>query len=90
MPEALPAGFRRKNGGLIVPEALSRVREVWVKDEWKLLERATKMLASHHVIVYLHCDFPTCQAEPLRPSRLPDGSFRLQCTHADRVMTKAL
>jgi hypothetical protein len=88
--DAAPAGFRRDaNGaGLIVPEALSRIREVITKDEWKALDRAIrKVLGPREIAFRLECRHHGCP-EP-RIQRLPadDGGFVLRCGHADRVFT---
>jgi len=83
-PEAVPVGFRRAESGLILPEPLSRAREVWTKSEWQLLERTTKLLASRGVLVYLRCARKACQAAPLQRLRRVDGGITLQCEHLDR------
>lgn len=86
----VPPGFRPSvESGLVLPEPLSRERQVWTKDEWRLLERATAMLHRHGVTLFMRCDADTCQEAPLEPMRLADGSFQLRCAHMDRVMTKA-
>lgn len=86
----LPSGFAQDTSGLIVPEAsVTRERQVWPRDEWRLLERATKMLGAHGVDLLLQCQHPSCIKAPLEPMRLPNGGFRLRCAHMDRVMTKA-
>jgi hypothetical protein len=90
--DCVPAGFRRDpNGvGLFVPEALSRQRQVWTRDEWRLLERCTKMLNSHDVHLLMKCSHPACQDAPLTGKRRrSDGSFVLTCGHAIRVMERA-
>lgn len=85
-----PQGFRQSpNSGLIVPEAQSRERQVWTKDEWKLLERCTKLLHGHGIALLMKCRHEACKDSPLEPKRLRDGTFRLRCNHADRVMMKA-
>lgn len=81
-------GFRQGPSGLLVPESLERERQLWTRDEWRLLERATKMLKSHGLTLQLQCDRPSCHVRPIEGSRLPDGGFRLRCDHADRVMQK--
>lgn len=85
----LPPGFRPSvDSGLILPEEQSRERQVWTRDEWRLLERATKMLKSHGLAVQLVCEHDACKGAALEPRRLRDGSFRLRCPHADRVLVK--
>lgn len=81
--------FRRSvDSGLLLPPELSRKRQVWTKDEWRLLERCTKLLKARGIQILLKCEHPTCQDLPIAGSRLPDGSFQLRCEHADRVMVK--
>lgn len=88
MPQ--PEPFRRSvDSGLFLPTPLSRERQVWTRDEWKLLERCTKLLNSHGIQLQMQCARKTCQTKPLEASRLPSGEFQLRCAHADRVMTKA-
>ena len=83
-----PAGFRRSpSSGLIVPEDVSRAREVWTRDEWKLLDRCGKLLASRGLRMLMLCDAtPACLEKPLVKVKEPDG-FRLQCAHMDRIFT---
>lgn len=89
-PAATPLGFHHApQSGLILPEAVARERQVWTKQEYRLLERLTGMLGQHGVDLLLQCQHPACSKTPLEPSRLPDGGFRLRCAHMDRVMTKA-
>lgn len=82
-------GFHEHASGLLVPADIAREREVWTKDEWRLLERCTKMLKSHGVALQMQCENQSCQSQPMRGERLDDGGFRLRCVHADRLMTKA-
>lgn len=77
------------SSGLIVPDDVSRERQVWTRDEWRLLERTTAMLHGHGVTLLLQCQREECQEVPLEPMRLRDGSFRLRCAHMDREMVKA-
>lgn len=86
----LPRGLRVSvESGLILPDELSRERQVWTKGEWRLLSRATEMLSAHGIDLLLQCKNERCRKQPLAPSWLPDGSFQLRCEHADRIMTKA-
>ncbi len=83
--------FRQHASGLYVPEAVSRVREVWTPDEWKALERVTKLLDERKIRVYLGCrETAECRNTPLERFRMPDGSISLRCAHKDRVMVKRL
>ena len=85
-----PSGFRQSvDSGLVLPARLSRERQVWTRDEWKLLERCTKMLSGpggKGLRLQLACTHEACQGKPLEPKRLADGSFRLRCEHADRII----
>lgn len=84
--DAMPHGFRRSVGtGLIVPEEHSRQREVWSKDDLRLLDRATKMLASYGMEIFLGCKEPACKAAgPIERHRRNDGGITLRCAHKDR------
>lgn len=85
----LPAGFARAPGsGLILPEEDARPRQVWTKDEARLLQRATRLLESRGVVLFLGCAEPGCADSPLRASRAADGSTILRCAHLDRVLTR--
>jgi hypothetical protein len=85
----MPAGFRRATAsGLIVPEEVSRLREVVSRDDWKQLERATKMLQAHGVRIFLACDRPECAAAPLERVRRLDGGITFRCAHRDLEFTK--
>lgn len=87
--EQLPVGFRRSvETGLILPEPVSRQRQVWTRDEWRLLERATKMLKRQSIKVMLECEHDTCKGVKMEGARRRDGSFVLTCAHAERVLQK--
>ncbi len=74
--------------GLYVPEPESRARQVWTRDDWKILNRAQKLLQESGVSMILKCDCPSCATAPIEKIMTPDG-FILRCGHADRVFTKA-
>lgn len=82
----LPHGFRRHVGGLIVPEEVSRVQQVWTRDEWRLLDRATKLMNAHGLNLQLQCQNQACQATKIERMRRPDGTKMLRCEHMDRVV----
>lgn len=84
MRDSMPTGFRKNSTGLIVPEDISRKREVWTKSEWRILERATKLLKSRDIQIFLRCDQKDCQKEPMERLRRPDGGITLRCQHKDR------
>lgn len=84
-----PVGFRASvTSGLLLPEPLSRDRQVWTRDEWKLLNRAQQLIARKGMRLILKCETPACADAPITKVREGDG-FLLRCAHADRVFTKA-
>ena len=92
-PPAAPkdGAFRETPSGLIVPSELSREREVWTWDEWRTLEKATKLLESRGLRLFLRCDHSRkCMAHPIERLRNPDGGLTLRCAHKDRVFRKDL
>lgn len=91
-PKAAPDGaFRKTESGLIVPAEISREREVWTWPEWRALEKATQLLQSRGVTVYLRCDHSReCMAHPIERVRNLDGGITLRCAHKDRVFIKGL
>lgn len=84
-----PHGFRPHASGLIVPDAVSRQREVWTRVELKLIDRAIALLKSRHVLLQLACPAPGCKGDGIERVRLDDGSIVLRCNHKDRVFTTA-
>lgn len=83
--ETLPAGFRRTSeSGLIVPAEVSREREVWSRNEWKILERATKLLQARDIQIFFRCNRKACQSAPIQRVRRPDGGISLECDHKTR------
>lgn len=89
MSSSAPSGFRVSvASGLIVPEDISRAREVWTRDEWKLLDRATKLINAKGMRQLLKCEHPACKDAPIEKIRQPGGGFVLRCAHADRVFTR--
>ena len=91
--ESLPHGFRTasKATGLIVPVETDREREVWTRDEWKLVDRVTKLLAARGIKFQFGCTDPRCQGE--RMEFLPQIRGRaepiLRCNHRDRVWSRS-
>lgn len=86
-PEAV-GGWRKNAAGLVVPEALSREREVWTRDEWKGVTRALKFLESKGITIFLGCPEATCLKAPLERRKLADGTLVLRCGHKDREFRK--
>lgn len=88
--DRVPAGFKRQTGSaLIVPEEHARQREVWTKDEARLLERATKLLESRGIALHLRCPHDGCTA-PLERLRAPDGGLILRCDHKERHLSRSI
>lgn len=84
-----PAGFRRSvASGLILPEEISRKREVWTYQEWRTIDKATKLLAERGIQVLMRCSRPECQDKPMERIRRHDGGITLRCNHVDREYTK--
>lgn len=80
--------FARHASGLMVPAEYSREREVWTKDELKVIDRAAKLLASRKVVMLLGCDHPDCRKTPIERIRRIDGGITLRCNHRDREFTR--
>lgn len=88
-PSALPPGFARGASGLILPAEVSRERQAWTHQEFRDVERATKLLTSRGIGLFLKCDHPGCPNPKIERLRNLDGSVILRCGHRDRVFTKA-
>lgn len=91
--QPVPDGFRRDaNGsGLVVPEELSRKREVITKDEWRALERAIqRVLGPREIAFTMRCVHPGCPDPAMVRIRNADGGFTLRCGHAERVFTPSI
>lgn len=84
----IPKGFR-EIGHLFVPEHVERERQVFTKDEWRLLDRATKLMNARGVGIQFKCLDPRCASEPIERLRQPDGTIVLRCAHADRTFLRA-
>lgn len=85
---SLAGGFARHGSGLFVPEELKREREVWLYEEWRILERATKLLESRSLKLFLGCTDDRCQQAPIERIRNLDGGITLRCAHKDRVVVR--
>ena len=81
-------GFATHPSGLLVPEELKRERESWTYQDWKVLERATRLLSSRGLNLWLGCLDERCQSTPLERIRNLDGGVTLRCAHKDRVVTR--
>lgn len=87
---AAPAGFRRSvTSGLILPEPVSRERKVITWDEWRTIERATKILAKHGIGFFWECLTPQCRKKPIERFRTQEGGIGFRCEHAERVVVKS-
>lgn len=80
--------LRQTAGGLYVPETLSRARQVWTRDETRLVERATKLLEAKGVRTFFQCTEPECKGAPMTRERMGDGGILLRCAHMDREMPR--
>lgn len=86
----MPHGFRQAlHSGLIVPEEISRAKHTFTWQQWRDLERVTKMLEKSGLTLQFKCNDPRCQREPIVRHRTPEGGISFRCEHADRVFTKA-
>lgn len=84
------AGFRPGAAGLLVPESISRVREVWTNDEWKSIKRAITLLSLKGLAVVMRCPREGCRETPLETVTNPDGTTTIRCHHLDRVIRKGV
>ena len=82
--------FREHASGLIVPDEISREREVWTHDEYRIFDRAVKLLATKELKLYLRCTHDGCTTQEFERVRLPDGGVSLRCGHKDRVISTKL
>ena len=81
-------GFARHEGsGLYVPEEHKRARETWLYDDWRVLDRAAKLLESRGVQMFLRCPERGCET-PMERIRNLDGGIMLRCQHKDRIVTR--
>lgn len=68
----------------------ARVREVWVRDEWKLLNRTSKALEAHGVKIRMVCTIEQCPDKPIKiatDASAPSGAV-LRCGCTDRVFAR--
>ena len=90
MAEHVLAGFHRNPvTGLLLPEAVSRAREVWTKHEWKFHERVVRFYREKAIAVFLQCTHPSCVGTPMVRLRQPGGDITLTCEHKERALTRA-
>lgn len=79
------ADYTRTDTGLLVPVAAKRQREVWTKDEWKLLNRLGKLLKSRQMSFSIHCTTDDCKDKPMAFTPRPDGTSALACQCKERI-----
>jgi hypothetical protein len=88
---AADAGWRVRASGLLVPDDVSRAREVWAWADVRNLNRVIALLKDRRITMLLRCEAPDCEARKLEQlAHATDGGFLLRCGHADRVFTKAI
>lgn len=87
---AAPHGFRENALGLLVPEEISRERQVMSWQDWRDLEKVTKSLERRGIVLQLKCADPRCQKAPIQRVRTAEGGIAFRCEHADRIYTKAV
>lgn len=85
---AVAGGFAKHESGLFVPEELKREREVWTREEWATLERATRLLTQRNLAMFLRCPEARCAQHPIERIRNLDGGITLRCNHRDRVVIR--
>lgn len=85
-----PHGYRETALGLLVPEEVSRQRQVMPWQEWRDLERVTKSLERRGIVLQLKCSDPRCQRTPIVRHRTLEGGISFRCEHQDLVYTKAV
>lgn len=87
---SIPTGYRKASeaSGLIVPEDTPREREVWTKDEQKMVDRALRFLASKRIKFQMACMDPKCKGHKLEDVLSPDGGSVLRCQHKDRILQR--
>lgn len=83
-----PAGYAPHASGLLVPDEFRREREVWTREDLRLIDKATVFLDQHGVEVYLRCSHEGCHGAPMERIRNLDGGITYRCHHRDRVVVK--
>jgi hypothetical protein len=87
---AVPGYRPSSTSALLVPDEISREREVWTRDDLKVLDRALKLLEGRGLRMYLGCPDPRCVKTPIEKFRNADGGLTLRCSHKDRIVVKAI
>lgn len=79
--ESVPA-FAPRPSGILVPPERVRDREVWIREEWKALQRAGRAALSHKLLLVLICE--ACEQSVERIEGLEGIVLRCKCK--DRVV----
>lgn len=84
----LTVTFREHESGLYVPDEVSRTREVWTKQEVRLVNRTTTLLKSRGIQVMFACTSKQCADTAI--TRVPGltGDFVLRCECKDRIFQR--
>ena len=73
--------------GLLLPEEYARERIVVARDDFRALDRATKVATRLGMRLFLACAHSACfTTAPIERLRRADGGITLRCPHADRVV----
>lgn len=68
----------------------SRRKETWPRDEYRLIDRASRTLKAHNVKLAISCKNPVCP-EPnitVHNPGIDRGGFILRCGCTERVLTR--
>lgn len=82
-PTNLPSGYRPNPSGLIVPDEVSRIREVVTAEEWALVSRVVdKVCRPRNMKFVWLCNDAKCQGDQkiMRRVRTANGWY-LECGH---------
>ena len=82
------SAFRQHDSGLYVPADLSREREVWTREELRLVGRVTTLLTKRGLAVMFACTDTRCT--DVKIERVPGlaGDYILRCAHKDRIFQR--
>ncbi len=89
METAIHPAFREHASGLVVPEEVSRTREVWTPEETRLLDRTIQMLKRKHLQWAIGCETCKPDQKAMTYARSVDGNRIARCGCTDRILTKA-
>ena len=78
-----PDGFHPHASGLLVPEDKAREREVWTRDEWRLMDRIIRLMRARNLAIVLHCH--ACKGQEIEVVNQPVNGFTWRCDHKDRI-----